>query len=98
MPMAATGRRMSGIAPAAFVAGRRSAELAAARRAVDAFDAKSDALAVLEAVGAPVDTASDRAKAPAWYHPGRSGIADAGRRTGSRISAKSIRACLRSSM
>ncbi len=42
-------------------------------RAVDAFDAKADALAVLAAIGAPVDNLAAQPKAPAWYHPGRSG-------------------------
>jgi phenylalanyl-tRNA synthetase beta chain len=47
-------------------------------RAVDAFDAKADALAVLAAIGAPVDNMSaqggEGAGAPDWYHPGRSGV------------------------
>ena len=38
------------------------------------FDAKADALAVLAAVGAPVDNLQISADAPSWYHPGRSGI------------------------
>ncbi len=42
-------------------------------RAVDAFDAKADALAVLEACGAPVANLQTSDDAPAWYHPGRSG-------------------------
>jgi phenylalanyl-tRNA synthetase beta chain len=42
-------------------------------RAVDAFDAKADALAVLAAIGAPVDNMSAQGGAPDWYHPGRSG-------------------------
>jgi phenylalanyl-tRNA synthetase beta chain len=42
-------------------------------RAVDAFDAKADALAVLAACGAPVDNLQVSRDAPAWYHPGRSG-------------------------
>ena len=42
-------------------------------RPVDAFDAKGDALAVLEACGAPVANLQVTADAPAWYHPGRSG-------------------------
>ncbi|GAB4185040.1 MAG: phenylalanine--tRNA ligase subunit beta [Thalassobaculales bacterium] len=42
-------------------------------RPVDAFDAKADALAVLEALGAPVDGLQVSADAPGWYHPGRSG-------------------------
>tara|TARA_Y100001934_G_C12386351_1_gene796190 strand:+ start:10768 stop:13173 length:2406 start_codon:yes stop_codon:yes gene_type:complete len=37
------------------------------------FDAKADALAVLAAVGAPVDNLQISANAPGWYHPGRSG-------------------------
>ncbi|HTV69542.1 MAG TPA: phenylalanine--tRNA ligase subunit beta [Rhizobiaceae bacterium] len=41
--------------------------------AVDVFDAKADALAVLEACGAPVDRLQIEAGGPAWYHPGRSG-------------------------
>lgn len=44
------------------------------RRAVDALDAKADALAVLQAMG--VNTSSLQVSgdgAPAWYHPGRSG-------------------------
>ncbi len=40
---------------------------------VDAFDAKGDALAVLEACGAPVANLQVTTDAPAWYHPGRSG-------------------------
>lgn len=42
-------------------------------RPVDVFDAKADALAVLEDLGAPVDKLQALAEAPAWYHPGRSG-------------------------
>ncbi|MBY8916553.1 phenylalanine--tRNA ligase subunit beta [Nitratireductor sp. L1-7-SE] len=40
---------------------------------VSVFDAKADALAALEAAGAPVDKLQIVAEAPAWYHPGRSG-------------------------
>jgi phenylalanyl-tRNA synthetase beta chain len=42
-------------------------------RTVDLFDAKADALAVLEAAGAPVENLQTTADAPKWYHPGRSG-------------------------
>jgi phenylalanyl-tRNA synthetase beta chain len=42
-------------------------------RPVDAFDAKGDALAVLEACGAPVQNLQVARDAPGWYHPGRSG-------------------------
>jgi phenylalanyl-tRNA synthetase beta chain len=44
-----------------------------APRTADAYDAKADALAALEACGAPVATAQVSAEAPAWYHPGQSG-------------------------
>ena len=44
---------------------------AGAARPVDAFDAKADALALLDACG--VAGAAVEAGAPAWYHPGRSG-------------------------
>ncbi len=46
---------------------------AEAQRSVDAFDAKADALAALEAAGAPVGNAQISAEAPSWYHPGQSG-------------------------
>ncbi|MGB3646397.1 MAG: phenylalanine--tRNA ligase subunit beta [Mesorhizobium sp.] len=41
---------------------------------VGVFDAKADAIAALEACGAPVDRLQIEAGAPAWYHPGRSGV------------------------
>jgi phenylalanyl-tRNA synthetase beta chain len=47
-------------------------------RPVDAFDAKADALAVIDAAGAPVATVQVVAGAPAWYHPGRSGTIQMG--------------------
>ena len=53
-------------------------------RTVDAFDAKADALAVLAAIGAPVDNMSAQGGpgggAPDWYHPGRSGVIKLGDR------------------
>lgn len=42
-------------------------------RAVDVFDAKADALAVIAAAGANPDSFQVAAEAPVWYHPGRSG-------------------------
>ncbi len=45
---------------------------AAANRSVDVFDAKRDALAALEAVGAPTNLQVFD-EAPDYYHPGRSG-------------------------
>ncbi len=51
---------------------------AGTRRAVDAYDAKADAMAALEAAGAAIagmQTASGAAAvAPGWYHPGRAGV------------------------
>ncbi len=45
---------------------------------VDAFDAKGDALAVLAAVGAPVQSLQVVPGGPAWFHPGRSGTIQLG--------------------
>ena len=42
-------------------------------RAVDAFDAKADALAALAAAGAPATALQVTTDAPGWFHPGRSG-------------------------
>ncbi|GAA5096905.1 phenylalanine--tRNA ligase subunit beta [Bartonella acomydis] len=42
--------------------------------AVDVFDAKADALAVLEACGIDSDKVQIEIGTPDWYHPGRSGI------------------------
>ncbi len=46
--------------------------------AADAFDAKSDALAVLAAAGAPVDKLQIVPGGPAFLHPGRSGTIQLG--------------------
>ena len=40
---------------------------------VSVFDAKADALAVLDALGLPVEKVQITTDAPAWFHPGRSG-------------------------
>ena len=40
---------------------------------VDVFDAKADALAVLEACGLPMGNIQIEQGGPEWYHPGRSG-------------------------
>lgn len=45
-------------------------------RDVDAFDAKADALAALEALG--VKSCQVTPEAPSWYHPGRSGTLSLG--------------------
>ena len=44
-----------------------------ASRAVDALDAKADALAALAAAGVPVANLQISRDAPSYYHPGRSG-------------------------
>ncbi|WP_353643918.1 phenylalanine--tRNA ligase subunit beta [Mesorhizobium sp. WSM2239] len=49
--------------------------------AVGVFDAKADAIAALEACGAPVDKLQIEAGGPAWYHPGRSGTIKLGPKT-----------------
>ncbi|MBO1081396.1 phenylalanine--tRNA ligase subunit beta [Roseomonas haemaphysalidis] len=43
-------------------------------RAVDAMDAKGDALAVLAALGVPMAAVTVTADAPGFFHPGRSGV------------------------
>ena len=43
------------------------------RRPVDIFDAKGDALAVLSAIGVPMDRLQTSVEGPSWYHPGRVG-------------------------
>jgi phenylalanyl-tRNA synthetase beta chain len=45
---------------------------------VDAFDAKSDALAALAAAGAPLQALQIVPGGPAWLHPGRSGTIQIG--------------------
>jgi phenylalanyl-tRNA synthetase beta chain len=50
-------------------------------RAVDAFDAKADALAALAAAGAPTAKLQTFSQAPGWYHPGRSGTFNLGPQT-----------------
>ena len=46
---------------------------AEAPRFVDVFDAKADALAVLDGLGVRLEKLVVASGAPAWYHPGRSG-------------------------
>ena len=50
------------------------------RRAVDIYDAKADAEAVLAALGAPARAQINR-KVPAWFHPGRAGTVALGPNT-----------------
>lgn len=48
---------------------------------VEAMDAKEDAAALLAMLGAPVANLQVSADAPAWYHPGRSGVFRLGPKT-----------------
>ncbi|MCI0754657.1 phenylalanine--tRNA ligase subunit beta [Teichococcus vastitatis] len=87
------GAAYRGIAPEgqlAVAAGLRTGETprhwAVPARAVDAMDAKGDALAVLLALGVPMAALSVTADAPeavpmGFYHPGRSGVVRQGPRT-----------------
>ena len=50
-------------------------------RKPDAFAAKADAVALLEALGAPVASLQTTMDAPSWYHPGRSGCLRMGPKT-----------------
>ena len=52
-----------------------------ARRPPDAFDAKSDALALVEALGGPAAKMIVAQEAPPWYHPGRGGSLRLGPKT-----------------
>src|SRR5262249_24364120 len=47
---------------------------AGGRRPVDAYDAKADATAALEAAGASITGVQTSGGAPGWFHPGRSGV------------------------
>jgi phenylalanyl-tRNA synthetase beta chain len=71
--MAATGIRRA-LAKASGIGRHWSAKSAA----VDAFDAKADALAVLAAAGAPAQAMQVVPGGPAWFHPGRSGTIQIG--------------------
>ena len=50
-------------------------------RPVDAMDAKADLFAALSALGVPMEALSVTADAPAFYHPGRSGVVRQGPKT-----------------
>ncbi len=50
-------------------------------QAFDAFDAKAEALALLEAAGAPIDNLQVMGEAGAHYHPGQSGTLRLGPKT-----------------
>lgn len=69
-----TGQRLgaAGVRTGAWL-GRHWASREAGRP-VDAYDAKADVLAVLEACGLPAGAGQVTRDAPPWYHPGRSGV------------------------
>ena len=50
-------------------------------RSVDVFDVKADTEAVLELSSVPIENFQTTAEAPDWYHPGRSGIFQLGKKT-----------------
>jgi phenylalanyl-tRNA synthetase beta chain len=86
--LAEIGAAYRGITPdgqAAVAAGIRAGETprhwAMPARAVDAMDAKGDAMAVLAALGVPMAALSVTADAPGFYHPGRSGVVRQGPKT-----------------
>lgn len=54
--------------------GRRWSDAATAATAATAFDVKADVVATLAALGFDADRAQIVRDAPAWYHPGRSGV------------------------
>ena len=69
---AAAGVRAGGFAERSWAAPSRPA---------DAFDVKADALALLALLDVPVARLQTLKPAPAWYHPGRSGVLALGPRT-----------------
>ncbi len=50
-------------------------------RAVDAFDAKGDALGLVAQLGLTIENMQVATEAPGWYHPGRSGVVKLGPKT-----------------
>ncbi len=60
---------------------------------VDVFDAKEDVTALLGALGFDAAKAQITRDAPGWYHPGRSGTLNSGRRSCSRTSVRFIPRC-----
>jgi phenylalanyl-tRNA synthetase beta chain len=69
----ATPKGQSTVATGIRVGTTGPRDWAKASRPSDIFDAKADALALLEALGAPTANLQVSTDAPAWYHPGRSG-------------------------
>jgi phenylalanyl-tRNA synthetase beta chain len=55
-------------------AGSTPTNWAQAPRTLDAYDAKADALSILESCGLSSSSVQITRGAPSWYHPGRSGV------------------------
>jgi phenylalanyl-tRNA synthetase beta chain len=68
------GAEGQALVAAALRTGATPRNWAAPARPVDALDAKADALAVLTALGVPLEAVTATPDAPAFYHPGRSGV------------------------
>lgn len=64
-------------AAAILVGGIAARDPFGSRRNADLYDAKADAEAVLNAIGAPAKFQITR-KLPAWFHPGRAGVISLG--------------------
>jgi phenylalanyl-tRNA synthetase beta chain len=62
------------LAAAGLRTGETPLSAVAASRKFDALDAKADALAVLAALGVPMDAVTATADAPKFFHPGQSGL------------------------
>ena len=74
-----TGQRMvAACVRAGSAVGRHWGQTA---RGVDAFDAKGDALALLQQLGLSVENVAVAREAPGWFHPGRSGVLKLGPKT-----------------
>ncbi len=62
-------------------AGQTPRHWSAASRDVSAMDVRADVFAALAALGVPMEALSTTADAPAFYHPGRSGVVRQGPKT-----------------
>ena len=66
--------RVAGVRHGLVGGGGRGRDWRVPGRTADVFDAKADACAVLEVLGAPMEKLRCEAKAPGFFHPGRSGV------------------------
>jgi phenylalanyl-tRNA synthetase beta chain len=62
------------VVAAAWRSGYSPRSWSAARRPADPLEAKGDALALIAALGVPLDSVTATPDAPTYYHPGRSGV------------------------